>query len=127
MKFKFRIFLLLVVSALVMMPLMVAYGSGVYENPAPGTFQTPALQGTPERLPSSGLSRYQIGFRDSSDNSCRVEAIKAESSAQALRIAQNECPTCSVQDLNGKEVTTAKAPFYTVPLSVAFCDRPTYH
>ncbi len=122
---KPRLLLLLAVSAFMLMPLIAAYGGGAYENPAPGIFKTPALQGTmPMSRPSAGLHRYQIGFRDTADNSCRVEAIKAKSPAMALEMAQNECPACKVEDLTGKETTTRTPPFYTVPLSVAFCSKP---
>ncbi len=119
-----RLLLLLAVSVFTLMPVAAVYGGGAYENPAPGTFETPALQGTMEMRSSSVLHRYQIGFRDAADNSCRVKAIKAKNSARALEMAQNECPTCKVENLTGKETTTRTPPFYTIPMSVAFCRKP---
>ena len=122
---RLRFILLLAASAFMLMP-FAAYGGGAYENPAPGTFKTPALQGTMPEMHSGVLHRYQIGFRDKADNSCRVEAIRARSSNNALEMAQNECPTCEVENLTGRETTTRTPPFYTIPLSVAFCNR-AYH
>ncbi len=123
-----RVMLTLLFAASVFMILpLAAYGGGACENPATGTFKTPVIQGAmPEMHSSSVLHRYQIGFRDKADNSCRVEAIKARSSVEALEMAQNKCPTCKVEDLTGRETTTRTPPFYTIPLSVGFCDR-SYH
>lgn len=114
----------LAVSAFVIVPYGISYAGGSYENPAPGTFRSPDLQG-------SGINPmydYSIGFRDSSGKTpCKVEDVRAENLEQALALAQANCPTCQVRDLTGKQVTEGAPWNTTVPMSVAFCqmDLPT--
>ena len=123
MKVKVLLFAL-AISAFVMVPYGFSYAGGSYENPAPGTFRSPDLQGSG----ISPMSDYSIGFRDSSGKTpCKVEDVRAQNSEQALALAQAECPTCQVRDLTGEQVT-AEAPWdTTTPMSVAFCqmDLPT--
>jgi hypothetical protein len=115
---KMKVLLLvLAVSAFVMVPYGISYAES-FENPAPGTFHTAAIQGTG----ASPMNNYGIGLRDSSGKApCKVETVRAQNAAQALALAKAGCSTCQARDLTGKRVT-AGAPWNTeVPMSLAFC------
>lgn len=118
-----RLFLLaLAVSAFVMLPLAVSYGGGSYENPAPGTFKSPELQGP---MMQSEMRDFLIGLRG--NNYCTVETIKAESPDVALSIAHNECPTCQVLDISGQKVAAGEVSGNTAPpITQAFCQIYLY-
>ena len=122
---KVKVLLLaLAVPVLMMAASAISFAGGSYENPAPGAFQTPDLQGPPGGHPWVALNSYEIGLRGKGDY-CKVETIKAESSEQALSIAKDSCPTCRVEDLTGREVA-APSPWDTVPMTEAFCSPDLY-